>query len=198
MRRKATSTVLIATAVAVLAAAGTVAAQSEQRFDDVPTDHYAFEAINWMVDNEITGGCGDNNFCPDRPLTRAHLAAFLYRYNQARGPEINESGIGVTDKSVTTDDVTLEPGYYQVRVWFDEIPGFDWTDDKPRDFYVWFGAKSGGHTVVNTSQTSTPFGYLELRVDEAADYWFIIRVDNEFVWWANAAASPLPDGVTFD
>ena len=29
--------------------AGTVAAQSEQRFNDMPTDHYAYEAIEWMV-----------------------------------------------------------------------------------------------------------------------------------------------------
>ena len=197
--RRFIPTALIAVTVAILAAAGTVAAQSAQRFDDVPPDHYAFEAVNWMVDNGITTGCGDGtNFCPGRALNRAHVAAFLYRYHQTRTPEISESGVGETGEGVTTDDVTLEPGYYQVRVWFDEIPGFDWTDDKPRDFYVWLGTKSGGHTVVNTSQTSTPFGYLELRVDEAADYWFIIRVDDEFVWWARAQVSPLPDGVTFD
>ena len=103
----------------------------------------------------------------------------------------------MTGEGVTTDDVTLEPGYYQVRVWFDEAPGFDWNDGKARDFYVWFGTKSGGHTLINSSQTGTPFGYLELRVDDAADYWFIIRADDDFVWWANAAARPLPEGVTF-
>ena len=189
---------VVGVVVAMLAVVGAVAAQSAQRFNDVPTDHYAYEAVNWAVDAGITGGCGDGtNFCPDAPLNRAQMVTFLHRYNQVRAPEINESGVGATDEGVTTDDVTLEPGYYQVRVWFDEIPNFDWTDNKPRDFYVWFGSKSGGHTVVNTSQTSTPFGYLELRVDEAADYWFIIRIDDEFVWWANAQASPLPDGVTF-
>lgn len=83
MRHKAIPTILIAAAVVVLAAAGTVAAQGEQRFDDVPPDHYAFDAINWMVDAGITSGCGDgSSFCPDQPLNRAHVAVFLYRYHQ--------------------------------------------------------------------------------------------------------------------
>ena len=82
MHRTATL-VLLAVLIATAAATGTVAAQSAQRFDDVPTDHYAHDAINWMVDAKITGGCGDgSNFCPDQPLNRAHLAAFLYRYHQ--------------------------------------------------------------------------------------------------------------------
>lgn len=84
---KLISTVLTAAIVAVLAATGTVAAQDAQRFDDVPAGHYAYDAINWLVDEGITGGCGDGtNFCPDQPLTRAHIAAFLYRYHQAFGP----------------------------------------------------------------------------------------------------------------
>ena len=64
--------------------AGAAIAQNgqEQHFRDVPIDHYAFDAINWMVDNNITTGCGDGtNFCPDRALNRAHLSAFLYRYH---------------------------------------------------------------------------------------------------------------------
>ena len=193
--RKLIPTAIIAVTVAVLAAAGTVAAQSTERFADVAPDAYYYDAVNWAVDNGITSGCGDGtNFCPDKALTRAHVVTFLYRALGAQTKEINESGVG----EHVTDNMRLEPGYYQVRVWFDEIPGFDWTDNKPRDFYVWFGSKAGGHTLVNTNQTGVPFGYLELRVNEAADYWFTIRVDDEFVWWASAQSSPTPEGVTFD
>ena len=162
--RRFIPTALIAVTVAILAAAGTVAAQSAQRFDDVPTDHYAYDAINWMVDNGITVGCGDGtNFCPEKPLNRAHVAAFLYRAFTQELP--GHSGIGDGDDNVVTDDLTLEPGYYSVRVWFDEVPSYDWDDGTSRDFYVWFGNRAGGHTLIDTSVASTPFGYLELRVD---------------------------------
>ena len=69
--------------VALLAIAGTAAAQTGQRFDDVPTDAYYHDAVNWAVDAGITTGCGDGtNFCPDRTLTRAETVTFLHRYHQ--------------------------------------------------------------------------------------------------------------------
>ena len=78
-------------------------------------------------------------------------------------------------------------------------PGFGWDDGKPRDFYVWFGSNgTGGSTLVSGEHTSAPFGYLELRVNKPHDYWFHIRVGDDFVWWANADRRPTPDGVTFD
>lgn len=80
--RKLIPTAIIAVAVAVLAAAGTVAAQSTQRFGDVPPDAYYYEAVNWAVDHGITTGCGDGtNFCPTRTLTRAETVTFLHRYH---------------------------------------------------------------------------------------------------------------------
>lgn len=84
---KLVTTVLIAVAVAVLAATGTVAAQNAQRFDDVAPDAYYFDAVNWAVEAGITTGCGDGtNFCPDRTLTRAETVTFLHRYHRAFGP----------------------------------------------------------------------------------------------------------------
>ena len=89
-RRFKILTVTGATAVAaVLVLVGTVAAQTAQRFGDVPTDHYAFDAVNWAVDNGITQGCGDGtNFCPDRNLNRAHMVTFLKRYHDRFGTGI--------------------------------------------------------------------------------------------------------------
>lgn len=46
-------------------------------FDDVPPDHLFFQQIEALAASEITGGCGGSNFCPDAPLTRGQMAAFL-------------------------------------------------------------------------------------------------------------------------
>ncbi|HEX2642770.1 MAG TPA: ELWxxDGT repeat protein, partial [Thermoanaerobaculia bacterium] len=53
-------------------------------FGDVPTDYWAFPWIEALVDSGITGGCGDGNYCPDRPVSRAESAVFLVR--AAHGP----------------------------------------------------------------------------------------------------------------
>ena len=79
MRKK-----LLVTAVIVVVAlgAGVAGAQVQQRFNDVPTDHYAYEAVNWAVAAGITRGCGDGtNFCPERNLNRANMVTFLKRYH---------------------------------------------------------------------------------------------------------------------
>lgn len=52
-----------------------------QRFTDVPPTRGDFEAINWMAENAITTGIGGGTtFAPDRRVTRAEFAAFLWRY----------------------------------------------------------------------------------------------------------------------
>ena len=33
---------------------------------------------------------------------------------------------------------------------------------------------------------------------EADDYWFIIKADDEFVWWTDLNRRPTVEGVTFD
>ncbi len=45
--------------------------------DDEDTLHE--DAINRMAAAGITNGCGEDSFCPDRPITREHMATFLVR-----------------------------------------------------------------------------------------------------------------------
>ena len=79
MRKKLVITTVI---LVVALGAGVAGAQVQQRFDDVPTDHYAYEAVNWAVEIGVTRGCGDGtNFCPDRNLNRANMVTFLKRYH---------------------------------------------------------------------------------------------------------------------
>ncbi len=46
-------------------------------FGDVPSSHPYFQFIEALASSGITGGCGGGNYCPDRPLTRGQMAAFL-------------------------------------------------------------------------------------------------------------------------
>lgn len=46
-------------------------------FDDVPTDHLFFQQIEALTASGITSGCDADSYCPNAPLTRAQMAAFL-------------------------------------------------------------------------------------------------------------------------
>ena len=51
-------------------------------FGDVPDDHLFNQEIEWLADQGITKGCNppDNDrFCPDDPVSRGQMAAFLDR-----------------------------------------------------------------------------------------------------------------------
>ena len=86
-----------AVAVASSAIVGTVAAQTNRLFDDVPRGHYAYDSIEWAVENGITAGCGDGtNFCPTRTLNRAETVTFLKRYHD-KFHKSSSTGSGSTD-----------------------------------------------------------------------------------------------------
>ncbi len=46
-------------------------------FSDVPTSHPYFRFIEALADALISAGCGNRQFCPDRPLTRGEAAVFI-------------------------------------------------------------------------------------------------------------------------
>lgn len=48
-------------------------------FSDVPTTHPFFNEIAQLSKSGITLGCGNGQFCPDSPVTRGQMAAFLSR-----------------------------------------------------------------------------------------------------------------------
>lgn len=48
-------------------------------FTDVPPGSFAAEWIEALAAEGISAGCGNNNFCPDSPVTRAQMAVFLVR-----------------------------------------------------------------------------------------------------------------------
>jgi hypothetical protein len=48
-------------------------------FNDVPLGSFADAYIEQLAAEGITGGCGDGNYCPNDPVSRAQMAVFLVR-----------------------------------------------------------------------------------------------------------------------
>ncbi len=48
-------------------------------FSDVPVGSFADAYIEQLAAEGITGGCGNGNYCPNDPITRAQMAVFLVR-----------------------------------------------------------------------------------------------------------------------
>jgi hypothetical protein len=49
------------------------------RFNDVLPSHTFYELIGKLSAHGITTGCGNGNFCPEDPVTREQMAAFIIR-----------------------------------------------------------------------------------------------------------------------
>ncbi len=54
-------------------------------FIDVPQAHAFHAAVETMVRDGITAGCGGGNYCPDSPITRGQMAVFLLRAEHGSG-----------------------------------------------------------------------------------------------------------------
>lgn len=61
-------------------------------FNDVPADNGFARWIEQMAAEGITGGCGNGNYCPNAPVTRAQMAVFLL---------VAEHGTGYTPPAAT-------------------------------------------------------------------------------------------------
>ena len=48
-------------------------------FVDVPPAHLFHDYVNTIARNGVTAGCGNGNYCPDNPNTRAQMAVFLLK-----------------------------------------------------------------------------------------------------------------------
>jgi len=71
-----------------------------EQFTDVPASYPFFDAISLLKLNKITSGCGGGQYCPDAPMTRAEMAAFLVRalygenFSFASQPNFTDVGPG--------------------------------------------------------------------------------------------------------
>lgn len=72
----------------IAAAAGT------SLFDDVPDSNIFVDDINWLKTNDITKGCNEagTEFCPEAPVLRQEMAAFMHRLADSRAVDAGELG----------------------------------------------------------------------------------------------------------
>lgn len=55
-------------------------------FSDVPTTHPFFQVIEALRSSSITSGCTASTYCPDAPVLRSQMAAFLARMGGLHWP----------------------------------------------------------------------------------------------------------------
>ena len=82
-------------------------------FGDVATSHWAAPWIKQLALEGITGGCGNGNYCPEAPVTRAQMAVFLLKAKNGYGytPPLIGDGSGFTDV----------PDNYWAAVWIKQL-----------------------------------------------------------------------------
>lgn len=69
---------VILTVTILLSSAGFAQSSSDSvRFNDVSTGHWAYKAVEYMVQRQILSGYSDNSFKPDNPITREEFAKIM-------------------------------------------------------------------------------------------------------------------------
>lgn len=53
---------------------------SQSNFEDVPSDTWYTQAVNWAAANKITNGISGNKFSPDTSITREQICTIVARY----------------------------------------------------------------------------------------------------------------------
>ena len=65
------------------------------KFSDVKSDAWYAKAVQWAIDNNVTGGTSATAFSPNSPVTREQLATFFYAYARSKGYDVSASaGLG--------------------------------------------------------------------------------------------------------
>jgi hypothetical protein len=113
---------LIVAAILVVALAIPGTALANHLFDDVATGSTFNTTISNVYERGLTGGCGGGNYCPNDPVTRAQMSAFLDRMFKADGlplgyASINSNGSvnsGYARNLGAVTSVRNQAGYYSV------------------------------------------------------------------------------------
>ena len=117
-------------------------ALASHQFGDVPNANPFHGDISAIANAGVTSGCGGGNYCPDRNVTRAEMAAFMNRLgalSSNKTPVVNAdkvdgfqgndlalgtatipSGMTVTGAGLFDSEITVDNGDYQFLI---ELPG---------------------------------------------------------------------------
>ena len=80
--------------------------KTDMPFEDVSPDAYYYTAVQWAVEQGITGGTSATTFGPDDMVTHGQTVTFLWRYSGS--PDVRASGFA---------DVTADAYYATAVAW---------------------------------------------------------------------------------
>ena len=95
----------VAAAFVVSAASTTFAAQNP--FSDVPSDHWAYDAVAQLAANNVIEGYGDNTFRGDRNVTRYEMAKMIAAA-MARTESVDANGKPAHNALARTDKALID------------------------------------------------------------------------------------------
>ena len=72
---------------------GTALAATADSFTDVPKDHWAYEALDYLAKDGIIEGMGDNTFQGGRTMTRYEMAAIVAKAMQKSGGSVGDRAV---------------------------------------------------------------------------------------------------------
>lgn len=61
----------------------------KNNFVDVKSGDWYFDAISWAFENDLIKGVGENEFAPNKEITREQMAVIIYRYSKLKEYNIN-------------------------------------------------------------------------------------------------------------
>lgn len=70
--------------------AGNPSTKTENKFKDVKTGQYYYEAVKWVAANKVVNGYSEEKFGPNDNITREQLAIMLNNYARYKKKEINK------------------------------------------------------------------------------------------------------------
>lgn len=69
------------------------AAEGADGFSDVPKDHWAYEALDYLAKEGIIEGCGDGTFRGNRTMTRYEMASIVAKATQKGGGSLGGKAV---------------------------------------------------------------------------------------------------------
>ena len=65
------------------------------KFNDVKSGDWFAKAVQWAIEDNVTGGTSATTFSPNLPVTREQLATFFFAYAKSKGYDVSASaGLG--------------------------------------------------------------------------------------------------------
>lgn len=119
---------------------------ASHQFTDVPTSASYHNAVEWLVNREITFGCTVTQFCPNNTVTRAQMALFMQRLGAAFTPVIVYGTDGYTALDIDLSPVVCDTGGYTTG---------DYPQQATLDAYVGItGSAALGYSIVPMFSTN--------------------------------------------